>query len=132
MDDNEKNQNLAQAVLNMVSQGCMIQIRDPGVLATVGYAEMWLDRNIFFYCEIDGGTTGSAHFIKFASFDPLSNQVLFFNENNDLVAVLAPYIEWPEIDAQQMTSAWHAWQKDKAALAGCRQAAEQWRHANLE
>lgn len=132
MEDNEVNQNLGLQVLAMVSQGCMIKIIAPDVLCTVGYAEMWLDRDMFFFCEIDGGTTGSAHFVKFDKFDVLSNQVLFYGPDNTMLAYLAPYVEWPEIDAHEMTGVWHEWLKDKVALASCRKAAEEWRHAKLE
>lgn len=132
MEDNETNQNLALQVLNMVSQGCMIKITEFDVLCTVGYAEMWLDRNIFFFCEINGGSTGTAHVVQFGRFEALSNQVLFYNEDGTLAAYMAPYAEWPdEVDAHEATNTWHEWLKQKDKLAYSRKAAEEWRHAQL-
>lgn len=129
MEDNERNQNLAQQVLNMVSQGCMIKVVEPDVLTTVGYAEMWLDRDMFFFCQINGGSTGSVHVVEFTSFDALSNQVLFYSKG--LVAYLAPYVEWPEVNVQAMTASFHEFLKDKIAMASCLKMAKEWRHAEL-
>lgn len=131
MENNEENQNLALQVLATVSQGCMIQPVELGIPVTVAYAEMWLDRNMFFFCELDGGETGTQHVVKFASFKPLSNQVLFYDADGKLVAGLAPYSEWPDIDANVMQGIWHQYSTDKAALEGCRLAAREWRHAEL-
>lgn len=131
MEDNERNQMLALQVLNMVSQGCCIQPAEMAVPIGVAYAEMWLDRDMFFFCEINGGETGKQHVIRFDHFEPLSNQVLFFDKEGKLIAGLAPYIEWPEVDAVQMQSVWAEWQKNTYALEGCKEAAQEWRHAQL-
>jgi hypothetical protein len=131
MEDNEENQNLAHQVLMMAQQGCMLKLREPDLLIAVGYAEMWLDRNAIFYCELGDGETGKQHVLKFATFTPRSNQVVFYDKEGNLIAGLAPYVEWPEVDAHQMQAAWEAWQKDKEGLAGCKAAADEWRHADF-
>lgn len=119
MEDNEPNQMKALQMLNMVSQGCMLGLTEQGIEVPVGYAEIWLDRDIMFYCEINGGTTGKQHVLRFDHFDPLSNQVLFYAKDGTLIAGLAPFVVW------------QAWLKDKFVLHGCERAAKEWRHAKL-
>ena len=99
----------------------------------VGYAEMWLDRDMMYYCELGDGTTGKQHVLKFASFDPRSNQVLFYQPDGHLIAGLAPYAEWPEVSTDDMHLAWEDWKRKLAtgALEQCQFWARQWRHAEL-
>lgn len=109
----------------------MIKVIEFDVLATVGYAEMWLDRQIFFFCEINGGSTGTSHVVPWDRFEALSNQVLFYKDGK-LTAYMAPYIEWQDdIDVHDMTNTWHDWQKQKDKLAYSRKVAVEWRHMNF-
>lgn len=131
MEDNEQNKELAAQVVAMVAKGCMLRIKEDDVFVALGYAEIWLDRDLIFFCELGNGDTGKQHVLRFATFDPRPNQVIFYDKNGKLVAGLAPYIEWPEVDAHDMQVEWEAWQKDKEGLEGCEQAAKEWRHAQL-
>jgi hypothetical protein len=121
----------ALLVLHMVSQGCMLKLTEPDLLVDVGYAEMWLDRGMMFYCELGVQETGRQHVLRFHHFEPLSNQVLFYAKDGTLLAGLAAYREWPDVDAAGMQMVWQEWLKDEAALASCRMVAQEWRHAPL-
>jgi len=126
MEDNEENRNLALQVLAMVSQGCMLQLTHPQLLLSVGYAEMWLPENKMFYCELGDGDTGHQHVLQFDRFDARSNQVIFYKDKA-IVAGLAPYAEWPEVDQHQLQTMWAQWQKNKQALPQCAEQAREWR-----
>jgi hypothetical protein len=131
MEDNEQNQHLALQVLSLASQGCMLLIPPLApMLITVGYAEMWLDRDMMFFCEVNG-ETGKQHILRFARFTPLSNQALFYDEKGELIGTLAPFAEWPQVNTDDMNEIWANWQKDKDAQKYCAEQAREWRHAEL-
>jgi hypothetical protein len=123
---------LELGVLSLVSQGCMLQLLEykHPLLVPVGYAEIWLDRDMMFYVELSDCSTGHQHILRFASFNVRANQVTFYDAAGVLIAGLAPFNEWPELDVGEMQALRAQWQKDLSAwaLAQCQEQGRAWRH----
>jgi hypothetical protein len=85
------------------------------LLVVVGYAELMAPGKLYFAELSDlstGISTGQQHLLRFAKAEPNGGMLNFQGQGGKLLATLAPFIEWPELDARAMARWWSLWQKD--------------------
>lgn len=112
----------------LVKDGALIGYRDPNVLVSVAYVELW--RNALYWCSTENGAPGGPHVLPFTEMKEESNQVNFYT-SRELSATLAPYDEWPEIEDAigAYRKAWQIWNADPEQK---RKAETYWHEAGQE
>lgn len=83
-----------ERLAELIDQGSMIGYVGPSVLAPVSYHELWPEMPAMFFVEL----YGQAHLLHYGQFRTSGEHVSFFDEDGALIATVAPYLEWPEIE----------------------------------
>ena len=81
------------------------------LLVVVGYAELMAPGKLYF-AELSDLSTGHQHLLEFSKASANGQMIDFRDKAGELLATLAPFIEWPELDPAAMARAWSLWQKD--------------------
>jgi hypothetical protein len=81
------------------------------LLVVVGYAKLMAPGKLYF-AELTDLSTGHQHLLRFAKAEPNGDMLNFRDKEGKLLATLAPFVEWPELDVWPMARAWSLWQKD--------------------
>jgi hypothetical protein len=72
------------------------------LFVVVGYAELMAPGKLY-YAELSDLSTGHQHVLKFSRASANGDMMLEFRDaHGRLLATLAPFIEWPELDADEL------------------------------